>query len=308
MLDNSKDNQTPVPVEITTIEDVDTIDGETFQQAYVNKRIPVIIKGVANKWPAVNRWNIQYFSLLKDDINLPIKMGDVSKGEKKLMRLTRYAELLINYEEDHKANSKIKKPPYLHDVPIFLLIPELKKDIHPFPVEYFPSWYHNQWWRFVQFFMGSTNSLTPLHFDTLYTHNLFFQISGEKKFYLVKEEDRGRCYMKNWRWSRVDLENPDYARFPLLREVQINQAIVGPGDILYMPAGTLHQVHGLSTSISFNIDWHTRKSVLYGLFSGLRGAPWKNVYYNFIVALGLYLGIPSNRLFSFYQSYLNHVS
>ena len=35
--------------------------------------------------------------------------------------------------------------------------------------------------------------------------------------------------------QKVDFDNPDYARFPKFREVKGFQAIVGPGDVLYLP-------------------------------------------------------------------------
>ena len=35
--------------------------------------------------------------------------------------------------------------------------------------------------------------------------------------------------------QKVDFDNPDYARFPKFKEVKGFQAIVGPGDVLYLP-------------------------------------------------------------------------
>ena len=34
---------------------------------------------------------------------------------------------------------------------------------------------------------------------------------------------------------KVDLDNPDYERFPRLKELRGRQAILGPGDVLYLP-------------------------------------------------------------------------
>ena len=75
-----------------------------------------------------------------------------------------------------------------------------------------------------------------------------------------------------------------------------------------MPPGMLHSVKGLEESISFNIDFHTNKSVAIALTKIFFGMPKKNWYYNLICALGLILKIPSKYLFSFYKSYLNYVS
>ncbi|MCX7899776.1 MAG: cupin-like domain-containing protein, partial [Methylocystis sp.] len=77
---------------------------------------------------------------------------------------------------------------------------------------------------------------------------------------------------------------------------------------LYMPPGTLHHVRSLEASLSFNVDWHTKRSALHGIAAALRGMPLKNVYYNALVAFGLYTGTPVRRVFPYYKSYLSYVS
>jgi hypothetical protein len=156
--------------------------------------------------------------------------------------------------------------------------------------------------------MGPTGSLTPLHFDTLCTHNLFFQVVGKKKFILIPSSFRDNCYVYNWRWAKVNPQKIDDDTFPLFNDVEIIEVIVGPGDLLYIPPGMLHQVHGLSRSVSFNIDWHTKKSARHGVLSFFKGAPAKNAFYNSLIFSGLSLNIPSKYIFPFYKSYLNYVS
>ncbi|NML37843.1 cupin-like domain-containing protein [Chitinophaga sp. G-6-1-13] len=290
------------------IQTVTNIDRRTFYEKYVVPGKPVLIKGGINNWPAVSKWNYDYFMDIGQSLKVPIKTGDLTKGTKIVMSLAEYTALLKQHESELAAQRPVSKAPYLHDVPIFLMMPQLKDDISSFPVDLLPSWYGNNWWKFVQFFMGSSNSLTPLHFDTLCTHNLFFQIQGSKRFYMVKASDWKKCYLNSWRWADVDLETPDFEKFPLLKDAERGDVVVDGGDILFMPSGTLHQVRGLSYSISFNIDWHTRQSVTKGLLSGFRGAPMQNVFYNGVVATGLYFGVPSRYLFKYYQSYLNYVS
>ncbi len=53
---------------------------------------------------------------------------------------------------------------------------------------------------------------------------------------------------------QVELENPDYARFPKLRDLRGFETVVGPGDILYIPNCWWHQVETLAentVSITF---------------------------------------------------------
>jgi hypothetical protein len=116
------------------------------------------------------------------------------------------------------------------------------------------------------------------------------------------------CYRSNWRWFEVDVEEPDYARHPLYRSATPAEVVVGPGDVLYIPPGTLHHVRGLDCALSFNVDWHTKDSALAGLNAARRGMPWKNVYYNAIIAFGLWSGVSARALLPCYRSYLNYVS
>lgn len=287
------------------VEVTNNISREKFYRDFVNRKRPVVIRGIISEWDASKKWDINYFKNIGDDTRVRIKKGNVSEGKTELVSLAAYAERLKHHGTGAGESDRI---PYLHDIPIFSIFPRLADDINSFPVKYLPKWYRKEWWNFIQFFMGPKGSLTPLHFDTLYTHNLFFQVHGYKKFILIPDDKRSCCYVYNWRWARVNPQNPDYEKFPLFRKVTIEEVVLEPGDILYIPPGFLHQVEGLSQSISFNIDWHNNSSVLKGMCSPLYSAPVKNFQYNFVTFLGLWLKIPSEYIFPYYKSYLNYIS
>lgn len=287
---------------------VDHISRKSFYNDFVKTGRPLHIRKMTADWKALNIWDADYFKKIQGNLKLAPKAADVSAGKLEPMHLSDYVELLEAHERKLKNGEKPPRPPYLHDVPIFHLLPTLIKDIEPFPLELFPKFYWDKWYNYVQFFMGATGSLTPLHFDTLYTHNLFFQVTGRKRFILIPPEQKPFCYIEGWRWSKFNPDKPDYEKFPEAKNVQFMEVILEPGDILFMPSGTLHQVHGLSYSISFNIDWHTVKSAGKGVMSLFEGAPRKNIYYNSLVLLGLGLKVPSRFIFPGYKSYLNYVS
>jgi len=290
------------------IQIVDTISGRDFHEKFVKTNTPVLIRKMTQGWDALHAWEADYFKEMEGGVKMATKVGDVSKGERRSMLLSEYVRLLEGYEQQLRDGQNPPKPPYLHDVPIFHLIPGLIKDIEPFPVDLLPKWYHDKWYNYIQFFMGATGSLTPLHFDTLCTHNLFFQVAGRKRFLLIPPEQKEKCYVEGWRWAKFDPSRPDYDKFPLARGVEPMEVELGPGDILFMPSGTLHQVHGLSYSVSFNIDWHTVKTARKGVTSVLQGAPRQNGYYNMLILTGLALNVPARYIFPRYKSYLNYVS
>lgn len=283
------------------------ITRKEFYQDFVNKGQPVVIRGMTSGWNALE-WDVDYFKAKETGVKIPIKVGKVSEGRREMMLISQYVELLDAYEKNVKLGLDADPVGYLHDIPFFYMFPEYLADILPFPKELLPEWYWPKWQNYIQFFMGATGSLTPLHFDTLLTHNLFFQVVGRKQFILIDGAQKEQCYIKGWRWSRFDPKNPDYKKFPKTKDLNIKEAILEPGDILYMPSGMLHQVHGLSQSISFNIDWHTVKSAKKGVGTLWKGAPLKNVYYNALVYAGLKLKVSEKSIFPLYKSYLNYIS
>ncbi len=283
------------------------MDRDRFYSEYVGPRRPVVMRGLTAGWRARD-WGLDYFRALGDDVKLGVKLGDVAEGRRAAMSLAEYTATVERHEAALRAGGDPPSPGYLHDVPIFRFFPGLKADVDPFPLHLFPEWYRDGWHEYAQFFMGPTGSVTPLHFDTLLTHNLFFHIAGRKRFTLVPADQRELCYPSSWRWMRFDPTAPDYEAFPRAAQLTAVTVELEPGDVLYMPSGTLHHVTNLSLTISFNIDWHTSDSARDGVASVLRGAPLKNGYYNLLSLLGVGLGVPPKYVFPLYKSYLTYVS
>jgi|HubBroStandDraft_3_1064219.scaffolds.fasta_scaffold16253_2 hypothetical protein len=286
---------------------VDTRDKLTagdFYRDYVNKQ-PVLMKGALAGLPAAKKWTVPYFASLAPDLPIRLKTGDLSQGQTETTTLAGYSDLIARLEDGREVSAV---PPYAHDLPFFSMIPALKADMTPFPVHLLPRFFRKQWPVFPQFFVGPANAMTPLHFDTLVTHNLFFQLHGSKRFLIADPADRESCYTFNWRWSHVDAENPDFDAHPLYRNVRVRECVVEAGDLLYMPPGALHHVRSLSTSISFNIDWHDRRSAVRGLTAVKDGMPPANLRYNTLFALGVCAGVPLRALMPALRSYFTYIS
>jgi Cupin-like domain len=283
----------------------DNLSSAEFARCYRNVRA-VVMRGALADLPAVSRWSPAYLSSVAPDLPIRVKEGNVADGRTATCTLGEYCDLLAEFQEDksHRAASL----PYLHDFPLFSLIPDLRHDAEPFPARFLPRFFRARWWNFTQFFIGPPQAKTPFHFDTLRTHNLFFQIRGRKRFVIVPPAEVPLCYTYRWRWSHVDPEQPDYERYPLFREAHTFECILEPGDLLYLAPGTLHQVTGLTESISFNIDWHDSKSAVQGLLSVFRGMPVQNLRYNLALALGVCCGIPDRALMPTLRSYYYYIS
>jgi hypothetical protein len=282
------------------------LSAEEFHRSYVARGLPVLISGMTSEWPALNSWSPEYFGSRAPD--LPILIKEYGHGAIKAAKwqMSDYVSFLLEHGASVKADAEAV--PYCHDIPIFAMIPGLFEDVTPFPLEYVTPWYRNQWWRYAQFFMGPANSVTPLHFDTLLTHNLFVQLVGRKRFTILAPADARHCGRRGWRWFDVNPEQPDLQRYPDYKYAQPVEVLVNPGDMLYLPPHTLHHVRSLDVSISFNIDFHTTISALKGVMAALQGMPAKSVYYNLLSTMGVVFRLPANVIFPLYKSYLNYVS
>jgi len=281
-------------------------DSAEFKSEFVDDKVVVYKRHIKN-WAAVKRWSPEYFSNACPDISITTKIFKKNEiiVEQKLMR--DYVALLEHHKVLQETDPEIIVP-YCHDVPIFLLSSKLKNDVENFPVELLPSWYADKWWKFAQFFMSSKDSMTPLHFDTLLTSNLFFQIQGKKIFTVLSSADEKYCYRKNWRWFNVNPEDIDLQKYPKYRKAQPQTVLVESGDMLYMPPGTLHHVRSLEDSISFNVDFHTRHSCVHSFKGALKGMPLENLKFNLLCLRSLYFGDTNEILFNQYSKYLNYVS
>jgi hypothetical protein len=287
----------------------DTMSASRFLRCHVQEQRPVHLVGFCADWLACKTWTPESLARKAGDLEVPLKIYDATGRVGTIKQpIADYAAILVQDEQVDAEAPDRTMPPYCHDIPIFSMVDGLIADCSPFPVDFLPPFYRANWWQFAQFFMGPKGSLTPMHFDTLRTHNLFFQIAGRKRFTIIPADQVDFCGRRGWRWFDLDPENIDTIRFPAFQHIEPIEIIVGPGDLLYLPPGTLHHVRSLDQSISFNIDYHTSGSVLRALRSINDGMPRRNVYYNTILALGLVLGIPERALFPFYSSYLNYLS
>lgn len=304
-LSASQDGAREAGVDVVT-----RLSGAEFAELYVAKGRPVLIKGALTETAAFANWTFDRVRHDAGDKTMLLKdWGPNGQILTRHMRIDAYLHEIERYEARRAAGDAAgARPAYLHDVPLTSVFPNAAADLAAFPHAFFPEWYGADWTAFAQFFLGPSTSVTPLHFDCLLTHNLFFQLRGRKRFIVLDHAQRNNCYVQDWRWCAVDPEVPNFDSHPLYRRATSHQIVVEAGDVFFMPSGMLHHVRSLDAAMSFNVDWHTRESALEGALAVTRGMPLRNVYYNLLLAFGLWTGVSNRRLMPFYKSYLNYVS
>ncbi|KAL4239511.1 Hypoxia-inducible factor 1-alpha inhibitor [Mactra antiquata] len=133
--------------------------------------------------------------------------------------------------------------------------------------------------------VGMEGNITPVHYDE--QENFFAQIYGEKRFLLFHPDQYENLYPypvyhPHDRQSQVELDSPDFDRFPNARNLQGYEGVVKPGDVLYIPMYWWHQVESLQNggeTISVNF-WYmagTPEKVTHPLTAQQKVAMTRNI-------------------------------
>jgi Cupin-like domain len=97
----------------------------------------------------------------------------------------------------------------------------------------------------AKLWMGQKGIIMPMHYDA--TDNLYVMAWGRKRAVigppgqldtLYRYPNHGHPLVGS---SQVNISAPDLERFPRFPQAQLQEVIVGPGDVLYLPAWWWHQ-------------------------------------------------------------------
>jgi lysine-specific demethylase 8 len=222
---------------------------EEFEERYVQRSQPVIVRGAISDWPALRLWTNDYFRRRFGDREVPVvrvKNGalyDPQTGVNyETMRVGAYVDRL----EEGRADD-LYMVLRVHEV-----MPELFADIVR------PVYCRDAPWSRSRLWYASPNMKGALHRDL--PHNLFAQVSGRKKFLLLDRRKTRLVYRHSFRsgvpnYSPVDAEEPDLDRYPRFRRANLLSAEVEAGDLLYIPSMWWHQARSLDVSLSINLWW-----------------------------------------------------
>ena len=108
--------------------------------------------------------------------------------------------------------------------------------------------------RFVFSFFGCRGSVTPLHYDIDMGDVLHTVIRGRRRIRLFAPRESAALYRHPCTVrSYVDLDKPDFERFPALASACGIEVILEPGETLYMPAGWWHEFTYLEAGMGVSL-------------------------------------------------------
>ena len=246
------------------IDVVDDISKEDFFEKYLKPRKPVVIKNMARKWPAYQKWTMEYMKEIVGDVEVPLY--DSSKADPAAPINASAAKMKFGDYID-----LIQKEPT--DLRIFLFdpikyAPKLLDD-YLSPKELMGGFLD----KYPNMFFGGKGSVTFLHFDIDMAHIFHTHFNGRKHILLFDYKWKDRLYQipyATYALEDYDIENPDFKNFPALDGVEGIECFLEHGDTLFMPTGWWHWMKYLDGSFSISLrawdkSWSVKAHSLWNL-------------------------------------------
>lgn len=209
------------------------ISVDEFKEKYVAKNKPVILRGIIDQWPAIEKWDFDYFANQHGNVEIDVNLYNPANTKKSNIKS------LVN---DIKTKA--------HELPIYLqewwfqtVCPDLVNDVsipnHFAEDQNFKIFgYHN-----FTLWIGAKGASTPVHQDMPYVNIWTSQIRGKKEWIL---------FDKNATLLAGDDGKPDYQEFLSNPNNHVSYCILEKGDVLYVPYKWWHRAVTLEDAISLN--------------------------------------------------------
>ncbi|MEM9314846.1 MAG: cupin-like domain-containing protein [Pseudomonadota bacterium] len=218
-------------------------DGASLRKA-ISERRAVVVRDLAQDWPALERWTPAQLAERFGERTVRVydaSFGTPGKNYMGSIDTTSFAAYLEATQDQGR------------DLRMFLYnlarqIPELLDDV------LLPDVGLKFSRRFVFSFFGCRGSTTPLHYDIDMGDVLHTVIRGRRRIRLFAPQAspalyRHPCTVRSY----IDLDAPDFGRFPALRGAQAFEVVLEAGQTLYMPSGWWHEFHYLDAGIGVSL-------------------------------------------------------
>lgn len=223
---------------------VANIEPERFFSEFYAANRPVVLTGLVDHWPALEKWSLDYLDSVVGDAEVELQVArdssatyerdkDAHKRSTSLRKLTMAMRQVSSSNDfyltayNDKGNKQALAP--------------LWDDIGPVSILEASGGQDGFFW------LGPKGTLTPFHHDL--TNNLLVQVMGRKQCHLVPAWEVGR--MKNAAHCFSDRTPADWDADDPALPARLT-CTIGPGDALFLPIGWWHHVEALDHSISMS--------------------------------------------------------
>ncbi len=242
------EHKSPYSKQVDVVRDLSAAD---FYRDYFFRNRPVVVQGIASEWKAVKLWTPQYFASHFGNHQVEVVTGRNTDPDheyhfqerKTQMTMREYVRMV---EEAGDTNDF-----YLVAQNYLLSRPEFQ-ELHTH-ITSSNGYLDDAGLRGkVRMWFGPKGTITRLHHDS--APIVIAQIYGHKQVKLISP-----FHLKNvssdGEWlCTMDLEHLDYSQFPKMKNVDVLDVTLAPGDLLLLPLGWWHWVKALDVSISLSLD------------------------------------------------------
>ncbi|WP_405370337.1 cupin-like domain-containing protein [Nonlabens sp. Asnod2-A12] len=231
---------------------VSTISKDDFIKNYLKPQRPVVIEKLTQDWPAYKKWNLEYIKQVAGDKTVPLYDDRPVKHDEGFnqahaeMKMSEYVDLL----KKKPTNFRI----FLYN--IMSEVPALQTDFK------FPKLGMRLIKGLPMMFFGGTDSKVFMHFDIDFTNILHFHFHGKKRCVIFPPDQSPYLYrVPHSLIARedIDFSNPDFEKWPALKQAQGFVCELNHGEMLYMPEGYWHYMHYLTPGFSISLRSYPRK-------------------------------------------------
>jgi hypothetical protein len=240
-------------MQLQAIDRVESIEPDDFKNNYYFPGKPLIIKGLAKKWPAYSKWDWDYIKSMVGDVNVGVYNNIKSDAYTPINTADDYMKFgqYIDMVKNGPAQWRI----FLFN--IFEHAPQITADF-TWPEDLMRGFIK----KYPMLFVGGEGSITHMHFDIDLSHILHTQFGGRKRVLLFPFNEQYKLYRKPWevlslvnfeKYFDRDNNKLDIQKFPALQLARGYEVILDHGDTLFMPAGYWHHMEYLESGFAMSL-------------------------------------------------------
>lgn len=228
------------------IDVVENISREDFLEFYMKPQKPVIIKHLYGKDAQVYKWTFDYFQ--KELGDLEVGVFDDESETRQDDRSYKKAPMTMKFGEYLQI---IQEKPTSKRLFLFNVFKHKKELLNHFK---FPNIADNVL-SFLPFaFFGGQGAETRIHRDMDNSCVFLTEIAGYKRVVLFDPKYSKLLYQYPYSThTSIDVNHPDFDKYPGLAHVQGIDCTIGPGDTIFMPSGWWHHIEYNTAGLGFAI-------------------------------------------------------
>ncbi len=235
-----------MPLNLQDIPRVKTISKADFLEHYFKPQKPVVIEHCIDDWPAYKKWDLDYMKAIAGHLTVPlyddrpVSHSDGFNEPHTKMKMSEYIDLL-------------KREPTRNRIFLWNAlkeIPELREDFT------FPDFGLRLMKDIPMLFFGGFDSYTFMHYDIDLANIFHFHFEGTKQIILFDQKQNDYLYkVPHSLITREDIDfaNPDFDKWPLLKNAKGYKTELNHGEVLYMPEGYWHYMRYITPGFSMSL-------------------------------------------------------